>query len=109
MRVGCTAGSVRSCEPETLAPSVVTSGTSHLKDHNTQERLEYALNIFACEEVAKLNRCLYFAKGCSSDRWEVAVVMRMMADIRREVAGITGEDEEGASRLRDSYLSSSFE
>jgi hypothetical protein len=33
----------------------------------------------------------------------VAVVMRMMADIRREVAGITGEDEEGASRLRDSY------
>ena len=35
--------------------------------------------------------------------------MRMMADIRREVAGITGEDEEGAARLRDSYLSSSFE
>merc|ERR1719235_2761486 len=33
----------------------------------------------------------------------VAVVMRMMADIRREVAGITGEDEEGAARLRDSY------
>jgi len=33
----------------------------------------------------------------------VAVAMRMMSDIRREIAGITGEDEDGAERLRDSY------
>jgi hypothetical protein len=37
------------------------------------------------------------------DNPNVAVVMRMMSDIRREIAGITGEDEDGASRLRDSY------
>jgi hypothetical protein len=37
------------------------------------------------------------------DNPNVAVVMRMMSDIRREVAGITGEDEDGASRLRDAY------
>merc|ERR1719183_2000633 len=37
------------------------------------------------------------------DNPNVAVVMRMMADIRREIAGITGEDEEGAARLRDAY------
>lgn len=33
----------------------------------------------------------------------VAVAMRMMSDIRREIAGITGEDEDGAERLRDAY------
>merc|ERR1719460_1509774 len=37
------------------------------------------------------------------DNPNVAVVMRMMTDIRREIAGISGEDEEGASRLRDAY------
>jgi len=37
------------------------------------------------------------------DNPNVAVVMRMMTDIRREIAGITGEDEDGASRLRDAY------
>merc|ERR1719271_1248471 len=37
------------------------------------------------------------------DNPNVAVVMRMMTDIRREIAGISGEDEDGASRLRDSY------
>merc|ERR1719316_2287956 len=37
------------------------------------------------------------------DNPNVAVVLRMMTDIRREIAGITGEDEEGAARLRDAY------
>jgi len=37
------------------------------------------------------------------DNPNVAVVMRMMTDIRREIAGITGDDEDGASRLRDAY------
>jgi hypothetical protein len=37
------------------------------------------------------------------DNPNVAVVLRMMTDIRREIAGISGEDEEGASRLRDAY------
>lgn len=33
----------------------------------------------------------------------VAVAMRMMSDIRREISGLTGEDEDGAERLRDAY------
>jgi hypothetical protein len=37
------------------------------------------------------------------DNPNVAVVMRMMTDIRREIAGITGDDEDGATRLRDAY------
>jgi hypothetical protein len=43
------------------------------------------------------------SKRLLPDNPNVAVVMRMMTDIRREIAGITGEDEDGASRLRDSY------